>query len=83
MVSEIGWDDLVFLREEAPNNRLILFQGGSGASKTLNLCDEVAMENAHNICHNVQDLLYFRGFYWEGQTKRGKGKTRKRKSAKK
>ena len=41
------------------------------------------MENAHNICHNVQDLLYFRGFYWEGQTKRGKGKTRKRKSAKK
>ena len=49
----------------------------------MNLCDEVAMENAHNICHNVQDLLYFRGFYWEGQTKRGKGKTRKRKGAKK
>ena len=58
-------------------------KGGSGGSKTVNLCDEVAMENAHNICHNVQDLLYFRGFYWEGQTKRGKGKTRKRKGAKK
>ena len=26
-----------------------------------------------------QDLLYFRGFYWDGQNKKGKGKTRKKK----
>ena len=30
------------------------------ASKTVNILDEAAMENAYNICHNVQDLLYFR-----------------------
>ena len=28
-------------------------------------------ENAYNICHNVQDLLYFRGFFWQGQGGKG------------
>ena len=53
------------------------------AAKTVNILDPAAMENAHNICHNVQDLLYYRGFFWEGQNKKGKGKGRKKKGGKK
>lgn len=53
----------------------------SKANKDIHLMNEVAMENANNICHNVQDLLYFRGFAWEGLNKKGKGKTRKKKGA--
>ena len=49
-------------------------------------CDSIflqaAMENAYNICHNVQDLLVFRGFLWEGQKQKGKGKGRKKKGKK-
>ena len=29
-------------------------------AKNVNILDDAAMENAYNICHNVQDLLYFR-----------------------
>ena len=36
-----------------------------------------AMRNAYLICHNVQDLMYYRGFFWEGAPK-GKGKKKKR-----
>ena len=36
-----------------------------------------AMDNAYMICHNVQDLMYYRGFFWEGAPK-GKGKKKKR-----
>ena len=36
------------------------------SSKNVDILDDSAMENAYNICHNVQDLLYFRGFFWEG-----------------
>ena len=39
---------------------------------------QAAMENAYNICHNVQDLLLFRGFQWEGTKQKGKGKGRKK-----
>lgn len=52
----------------------------AGANKkAVSVLDEAAMENAYNICHNVQDLLYFRGFFWEGDNKKGKGKGRKKK----
>ena len=40
---------------------------------------QAAMENAYNICHNVQDLLLFRGFFWEGQKQKGGKKGRKKK----
>jgi hypothetical protein len=56
------------------------FDDGSNAkSRSVNILDEAAMENAYNICHSVQDLLYFRGFFWEGNSKKGKGKGRKKK----
>ena len=59
------------------------FDETGGNKKTVNVLDEAAMENAYNICHNVQDLLYFRGFFWEGQGgKKGKGKGRKGKKKK-
>ena len=51
-------------------------------SKAVSVLDEAAMENAYNICHNVQDLLYFRGFFWEGSNK-GKGKGKRGKKGKK
>lgn len=43
------------------------------------MLDEAAMENAYNICHSVPDLLYFRGFFWEGAGGKGKGKGKGRK----
>ena len=49
----------------------------------VSILDEAAMENAYNICHNVQDLLYFRGFFWEGSDKNKKGKKGKGKKKKK
>ncbi|CAD6994368.1 small lysine-rich protein 1 [Ceratitis capitata] len=49
----------------------------SSSSKSLG-CDifnDVAMENAYYVCHNVQDLLKTRGFAWpDGQKKKKKGK---------
>ena len=45
---------------------------------TVDILDEAAMENAYNICHNVQDLLHFRGFFWEGQKQKGQKKGRKK-----
>ena len=44
----------------------------------VDILDQAAMENAYNICHNVQDLLQFRGFQWEGQKAKGKKKGRKK-----
>ncbi|XP_056648343.1 small lysine-rich protein 1 [Diorhabda sublineata] len=36
---------------------------------------EIAMENAYTTCHNVQDLLRWRGFPWpDAQKKKKKGK---------
>jgi len=56
------------------------FDDAAGSkSRNVNILDEAAMENAYNICHNVQDLLFFRGFFWEGDNKKGKGKGRKKK----
>ena len=49
----------------------------------MSVLDEAAMENAYNICHNVQDLLYFRGFFWEGDKDKKKGKKGKGKKKKK
>ena len=54
-------------------------ESNASKSKTVDILDDAAMENAYNICHNVQDLLYFRGFFWEGDNKKGKGKGRKKK----
>ncbi|KAB0801650.1 hypothetical protein PPYR_03836 [Photinus pyralis] len=53
--------------------------GGGGRSKsaryTVDIFNEAAMENAYATCHNVQDLLKFRGFPWpDAQKKKKKGK---------
>jgi len=60
----------------------VLDDGAGNKSKAVSVLDEAAMENAYNICHNVQDLLYFRGFFWEGSNK-GKGKGKRGKKGKK
>lgn len=42
---------------------------------TVDIFTEAAMENAYTTCHNVQDLLKWRGFPWpEAQKKKKKGK---------
>ena len=62
--------------------------------KTPDVLGGPAMHNAYFICHNVQvpnfllvnmltgctiqDLLYFRGFFWPGAQKGKKGKKRKK-----
>ena len=53
-------------------------QGDGKSSKNVDILDQAAMENAYNICHNVQDLLQFRGFFWEGQKQKGQKKGRKK-----
>lgn len=46
-----------------------------GARCTVDIFTEAAMENAYTTCHNVQDLLKWRGFPWpDGQKKKKKGK---------
>ncbi|KAK5650561.1 hypothetical protein RI129_001590 [Pyrocoelia pectoralis] len=46
-----------------------------GARYTVDIFNEAAMENAYATCHNVQDLLKFRGFPWpDAQRKKKKGK---------
>lgn len=52
---------------------------GRGRSKsarcTVDIFTEAAMENAYTTCHNVQDLLKWRGFPWpDAQKKKKKGK---------
>ena len=47
-------------------------QDGGKSNKNIDILDDAAMVNAYNICHNVQDLLYFRGFFWEGSGGKGK-----------
>ena len=53
-------------------------QEGGKSNKNVDILDDAAMENAYNICHNVQDLLQFRGFFWEGQKQKGAKKGRKK-----
>ena len=53
-------------------------QGDAKSNKNVDILDDAAMENAYNICHNVQDLLQFRGFFWEGQKQKGQKKGRKK-----
>lgn len=53
--------------------------GRKGRSKsarcTVDIFTEAAMENAYSTCHNVQDLLRWRGFPWpDAQKKKKKGK---------
>ncbi|XP_018579237.1 small lysine-rich protein 1 [Anoplophora glabripennis] len=53
--------------------------GRKGRSKsarcTVDIFTEAAMENAYTTCHNVQDLLRWRGFPWpDAQKKKKKGK---------
>lgn len=53
--------------------------GGGGRSKSarcnVDIFTEAAMENAYTTCHNVQDLLKWRGFPWpDAQKKKKKGK---------
>lgn len=46
-----------------------------GARCTVDIFTEAAMENAYTTCHNVQDLLKWRGFPWPDiQKKKKKGK---------
>ena len=52
--------------------------GDGKSNKNVDILDQAAMENAYNICHNVQDLLQFRGFFWEGQKQKGQKKGRKK-----
>lgn len=52
-------------------------KGGRSKSARCNvdIFTEIAMENAYTTCHNVQDLLKYRGFPWpEAQKKKKKGK---------
>ena len=53
-------------------------QDGGKSNKNVDILDQAAMDNAYNICHNVQDLLQFRGFFWEGQKQKGQKKGRKK-----
>ncbi|KAG5863804.1 hypothetical protein JTB14_035956 [Gonioctena quinquepunctata] len=53
--------------------------GRKGRSKggrcNVDVFTEAAMENAYTTCHNVQDLLRWRGFPWpDAQKKKKKGK---------
>lgn len=56
--------------------------GGGGRSSrsksarcNVDIFTEAAMENAYTTCHNVQDLLKWRGFPWpDAQKKKKKGK---------
>ncbi|CAG9861014.1 unnamed protein product [Phyllotreta striolata] len=53
--------------------------GRKGRSKSarcnVDVFTEIAMENAYTTCHNVQDLLRWRGFPWpDAQKKKKKGK---------
>lgn len=53
--------------------------GRGGRSKSarcnVDVFTEAAMENAYTTCHNVQDLLKWRGFPWpDAQKKKKKGK---------
>lgn len=47
-----------------------------GARYTVDIFTEAAMENAYTTCHNVQDLLKWRGFAWPDSQKKKK-KSRK------
>ena len=53
-------------------------QGDAKSNRDVDILDAAAMENAYNICHNVQDLLQYRGFFWEGQKQKGQKKGRKK-----
>ena len=55
-----------------------IFVGSLKSKREPDIMDAAAMENAYNICHNVQDLLQFRGFFWEGQKQKGQKKGRKK-----
>ena len=54
------------------------FDDQAKGKATVDILDEAAMENAYNICHNVQDLLRFRGFKWPGADAMKKKKGKKR-----
>merc|ERR1712061_340055 len=43
---------------------------------------EPAMNNAVNICHNIQDFLFFRGYQWDKESEKTdkRRKRRRRKS---
>lgn len=48
---------------------------GKSSKYAVDIFTEVAMENAYTTCHNVQDLLKWRGFPWpQEQKKKKKGK---------
>ena len=62
------------------NTKPKMKDNGEGKSKReVDILDDAAMENAYNICHNVQDLLRFRGFAWEGQSQKKKGRKKGKK----
>merc|ERR1719323_2143328 len=43
------------------------------------LLGESAMNNAVNICHNIQDFLYYRGYPWDQENEPKKKKKKKTK----
>ncbi|CAG9818406.1 unnamed protein product [Phaedon cochleariae] len=45
-----------------------------GARCNVDIFTEAAMENAYTTCHNIQDLLKWRGFPWPDAQKKKKGK---------
>ncbi|KAE8747802.1 hypothetical protein FOCC_FOCC005414 [Frankliniella occidentalis] len=49
--------------------------GGSKSRCNIDIFNPIAMENAYYTCHNIQDVLYCRGFPWpDAQKKKKKGK---------
>ncbi|XP_034250415.1 small lysine-rich protein 1 [Thrips palmi] len=49
--------------------------GGSKSRYNMDIFNPIAMENAYYTCHNIQDVLYCRGFPWpDAQKKKKKGK---------
>lgn len=57
----------------------------------INICHNVPVRKKQRVLMKLsgllsrffKDLLYYRGFVWEGQAKKGKGKARKKKGGKK
>merc|ERR1711974_229332 len=48
--------------EEERTNR----EESAKVAEAPDILSKAAMHNAYFICHNVQDLMFFRGFTWDG-----------------
>lgn len=64
-------------KKKAPKAKKTTRKHGKAKSSrcAVDIFTESAMENAYTTCHNVQDLLKWRGFPWpDAQKKKKKGK---------